>query len=108
VVQVVSLDWKWLFIYPEQGIATVNELALPVDRRCGSTDFDQHDEHLLRADAGRHDLHDARDAQQLHAVLNKPGVYDGMSANYSGAGFSDMRFKLRGVMQAGSTPGSRG
>jgi cytochrome o ubiquinol oxidase subunit 2 len=33
VVQVVSLDWKWLFIYPEQGIATVNELVLPVDRR---------------------------------------------------------------------------
>ena len=32
LVQVVSLDWKWLFIYPELGIATVNELALPVDR----------------------------------------------------------------------------
>jgi cytochrome o ubiquinol oxidase subunit 2 len=31
-VQVVALDWKWLFIYPEQGIATINELALPVDR----------------------------------------------------------------------------
>ena len=32
VIQVVSLDWKWLFIYPEQGVATVNELVLPVDR----------------------------------------------------------------------------
>ena len=31
-VQVVALDWKWLFIYPEQGIATVNEMAVPVDR----------------------------------------------------------------------------
>ena len=31
-VDVVALDWKWLFIYPEQGIATVNELAAPVDR----------------------------------------------------------------------------
>ena len=31
-VNVVALDWKWLFIYPEQGVATVNELALPVDR----------------------------------------------------------------------------
>ena len=31
-VQVVSMDWKWLFIYPDQGIATVNELVLPVNR----------------------------------------------------------------------------
>ena len=31
-VEVVALDWKWLFIYPEHGIATVNELAVPVDR----------------------------------------------------------------------------
>jgi cytochrome o ubiquinol oxidase subunit 2 len=38
---------------------------------------------------------------QLHAVLNKPGTYSGMSANYSGAGFSDMRFTLKGVDEAG-------
>jgi len=37
----------------------------------------------------------------LHAVLNKPGSYEGFSANYSGAGFSDMRFKLTGVDAAG-------
>ena len=32
VVEVVAMDWKWLFIYPEQGIATVNEMAAPIDR----------------------------------------------------------------------------
>ena len=45
-VEVVALDWKWLFIYPEQGIATVNELAAPVN----------HDEFLLHSGHGRTDL----------------------------------------------------
>ena len=60
VVQVVALDWKWLFIYPEQGIATVNELAAPVDR---PIEFQHHlvhrDERVLRSRAGRHDLRHA-------------------------------------------------
>ena len=38
---------------------------------------------------------------QLHAVMNKPGVYEGFSANYSGAGFSGMRFKMHGLDDAG-------
>ena len=53
-VQVVALDWKWLFIYPEQGIATVNELAA-AGRQAGALPMTStsRDEHLLRADAGR-------------------------------------------------------
>jgi cytochrome o ubiquinol oxidase subunit 2 len=98
VVQVVSLDWKWLFIYPEQGIATVNELALPVDRqvRFELTSTNMMNSFYAPTLAGMiYTMPGMR--SQLHAVLNKPGVYDGMSANYSGAGFSDMRFKLYGV-----------
>jgi cytochrome o ubiquinol oxidase subunit 2 len=101
VVQVVSLDWKWLFIYPEQGIATVNELALPIDR---PVKFDLTSTNMMNTFyaptlAGMiYTMPGMRST--LHAVLNKPGSFDGMSANYSGAGFSDMRFRLHGVSSA--------
>jgi cytochrome o ubiquinol oxidase subunit 2 len=100
-VQVVALDWKWLFIYPEQGIATVNELVLPVDRqvRFDITSTNMMNTFYAPTMAG---MVYAMPGMQstLHAVLNRPGNYEGMSANYSGAGFSDMRFRLRGVAQA--------
>ncbi|HEU0066118.1 MAG TPA: ubiquinol oxidase subunit II [Sphingomonas sp.] len=101
-IQVVSLDWKWLFIYPEQGIATVNELVLPVDRQVR---FDMTSSNMMNTFyaptlAGMvYTMPGMRST--VHAVLNKPGTYQGYSANYSGAGFSDMRFALRGVDQAG-------
>lgn len=100
-VQVVSMDWKWLFIYPDQGIATVNELVLPVDRQVR---FDITSTNMMNAFyaptlAGM--IYAMPGMQsQMHAVLNRPGDYEGYSSNYSGAGFSDMRFKLRGVDQA--------
>jgi cytochrome o ubiquinol oxidase subunit II len=102
VVQVVSLDWKWLFIYPEQGVASVNELVLPVDR---PVKFDLTSTNMMNTFyaptlAGMiYTMPGMRST--LHAVLNKPGTFEGMSANYSGAGFSDMRFKLYGVDQGG-------
>jgi cytochrome o ubiquinol oxidase subunit 2 len=98
VVQVVSLDWKWLFIYPEQGIATVNELALPIDRqvRFDITSSNMMNTFYAPTMAGMvYAMPGMRST--LHAVLNRPGDYEGMSANYSGAGFSDMRFRLRGL-----------
>ena len=45
---------------------------------------------------------------QLHAVINKPGDYEGFSANYSGAGFSGMQFKFHGLSRPTSTAGSPG
>lgn len=102
VVQVVSMDWKWLFIYPEQNIATVNELVLPVDRevRFDITSTNMMNTFYAPTLAGMiYAMPGMR--SQLHAVLNRPGEYEGMSANYSGAGFSHMRFKLRGVDDAG-------
>ncbi|MEO6247269.1 MAG: ubiquinol oxidase subunit II [Sphingomicrobium sp.] len=101
-IQVVSLDWKWLFIYPEQGIATVNELALPVNRavRFDITSTNMMNTFYAPTLAGM--IYAMPGMQStLHAVLNRPGEYEGFSANYSGAGFSDMRFKLRGMDQAG-------
>ncbi len=102
VIEVVALDWKWLFLYPEQDIAMVNELAVPVDRPVqfkitGSTVMNSF---YIPALAGQ--IYAMPGMQtQLHAVMNAPGVYDGFSANYSGAGFSGMRFKLHGLGDAG-------
>ncbi|SHG62288.1 ubiquinol oxidase subunit II [Massilia sp. CF038] len=102
VVEVVAMDWKWLFIYPEQGIATVNELVAPVDvpvqfKLSASTVMNSF---YVPALAGQ--IYAMPGMQTtLNAVINKHGVYEGFSANYSGAGFSDMRFKFHGKDAAG-------
>ena len=97
-VQVVSMDWKWLFIYPDQGIATVNELVLPVNRevRFDITSTNMMNTFYAPTLAGM--IYAMPGMQsQLHAVLNRPVDDEGFSANYSGRGFSDMRFALHGV-----------
>jgi cytochrome o ubiquinol oxidase subunit 2 len=97
-VQVVALDWKWLFIYPEQNIATVNELVTPVDVpiRFKLTASTVMNSFYIPALAGQIYSMPGM-STTLNAVLNKPGEYEGFSANYSGAGFSHMRFKYQGV-----------
>ena len=102
VVQVVSLDWKWLFIYPEEGIATINELALPVGRpvRFDITSSNMMNTFYAPTLAGM--IYAMPGMQsQLHAVLRRPVESEGFSANYSGAGFSDMRFRFRGLDDTG-------
>lgn len=100
-VDVVALDWKWLFIYPEYNIATVNEMAAPVDRPIDFriTASSVMNSFFVPALAGQVYAMPAMQTQ-LKAVINKPGVYEGFSANYSGAGFSGMRFAFRGVNDA--------
>ncbi|RQO51310.1 ubiquinol oxidase subunit II [Variovorax sp. KBW07] len=102
VVEVVALDWKWLFIYPEQGIATVNELAAPVDRpiEFRITASSVMNSFFIPALAGQ--IYAMPGMQtKLNAVINKPGEFEGFSANYSGAGFSGMRFKFHGLTNEG-------
>jgi len=99
-VEVVALDWKWLFLYPTEGIAVVNELAAPVDRpiRFKLTASSVMNAFYIPALAGQ--IYAMPGMQtQLHAVINQPGVYDGISSNYSGAGFSGMRFKFHGLSE---------
>ena len=98
VVEVVALDWKWLFVYPELGIATVNELAAPVDRpiEFKITASTVMNSFYIPALAGQ--IYAMPGMQtKLHGVINTAGVYDGFSANYSGEGFSHMRFKFHGL-----------
>lgn len=101
VVEVVALDWKWLFIYPEQGIALVNEMAAPVDRPImfKITASSVMNSFFIPALAGQIYAMPGMETK-LHAVINKPGEYEGFSANFSGAGFSNMRFKFHGLAAA--------
>ena len=102
VVEVVALDWKWLFIYPAQGVASVNELVTPIDVpiRFKLTASTVMNSFYVPALAGQIYAMPGMETA-LQAVINQPGVFDGFSANYSGAGFSDMRFKFHGVSQTG-------
>jgi len=98
VVEVVALDWKWLFIYPDQGIATVNEIAAPVDRpiHFKITSSSVMNSFFIPALAGQ--IYAMPGMQtELNAVINRVGTYEGFSANYSGAGFSGMHFKFLGL-----------
>src|SRR5215470_13809508 len=97
-IEVVALDWKWLFIYPEHGVAVVNELAIPVDIpvHFTITSSSVMNAFYVPAMAGMIYAMPSM-ATTLHAVINKRGEYEGFSANYSGGGFNNMRFKLLGV-----------
>ncbi|QNK03334.1 ubiquinol oxidase subunit II [Dyella telluris] len=99
-VNVVALDWKWLFIYPEQGIATVNELAAPVDRpiQFKITSSTVMNSFFIPALAGQIYAMPGMETQ-LQAVINKPGEFQGFSANYSGQGFSGMHFLFHGLSE---------
>ncbi|MCD9029621.1 ubiquinol oxidase subunit II [Luteimonas sp. BDR2-5] len=98
VVEVVALDWKWMFLYPEQGIATINELAAPVDTpiQFKITSASMMNSFFIPALAGQIYAMAGMETK-LHAVINKEGVYKGFSANYSGDGFSHMRFDFHGM-----------
>jgi len=101
VVEVVALDWKWLFIYPDLDIAVVNELAAPVDApiRFKITSSSVMNSFFIPALAGQIYAMPSMETK-LHAVINQPGEFEGFSANYSGAGFSHMRFKFIGMSSA--------
>ena len=88
-VQVVALDWKWLFFYPQYGIATVNEMAAPINRPINFkiTSASVMNSFYIPALAGQIYAMPAMETQ-LHAIISHPGDYKGIAANYNGAGFS--------------------
>ena len=97
-VEVVSLDWKWLFIYPDQGVATVNQLVVPAGvavsyRLTSATVWNS----FFVPQMGTMIYTMPRMTTQLHLRADRPGVYDGLSSHYSGEGFSGMQFKVHAV-----------
>jgi cytochrome o ubiquinol oxidase subunit 2 len=95
-IQAIALNWKWLFIYPDEKIATVNYVQIPVNRPV---------QFLITADAPMNSLDIPQLAGQIYAMAgmqtklnlmaNQLGDYRGQSTNISGIGFSDMKFIVR-------------
>jgi cytochrome o ubiquinol oxidase subunit 2 len=92
-VEVVALNWKWLFIYPDYGVATVNRLAIPVNT---PIDFKLTSESMMNSffipQLGSQIYAMAGMQTQLHLIADSPGTYAGRSSAFSGPGFSDMHF----------------
>jgi len=97
-IQVVSMDWKWLFIYPEGGVAAVNEVAFPTNTHVHfSLTSDTVMNSFFIPQLGSQIYTMAGMRTQLHLSASEPGRYDGIAANYSGAGFSRMTFEARAM-----------
>ncbi len=92
-VQVVSLDWRWLFIYPGQHIATINRLVLPVGTpvHLRITSASVMNVFFVPRLAGEMYAMSGM-ATQLNLLANKAGTFPGLSAQFSGDGFSGMNF----------------
>ena len=100
-IQVVALPWKWLFIYPEQHIATINYVRFPAGTPINF---------VITADAPMNSFWIPQlggqiyampgMSTQLHLVSNSPGSYNGSSANLSGKGFAGMKFVAQSLSSA--------
>jgi len=97
-VQVVSLDWKWLFIYPEEGVASVNELVVPagVPAHFSLTSASVMNMFFVPQLGSMIATMNGM-VTQLHLIADKPGEFYGQSAQFSGDGFSGMNFVTRAV-----------
>ncbi|AOZ12178.1 ubiquinol oxidase subunit II [Pseudomonas lundensis] len=100
-IEVVAMDWKWLFIYPEQGIATVNKIVFPANT---PVNFRITSDTVMNSffipGLGGQIYAMAGMQTKLHLIANKNAELDGISANYSGAGFTGMKFKAIATSQA--------
>ena len=97
-VEVVSLDWKWLFIYPDQGIATVNQLVVPAGtpvsfRLTSATVWNV----FFVPQMGTMIYTMPRMTTRLNLQADKPGTFGGLSAHFSGDGFPGMEFKVQSL-----------
>jgi cytochrome o ubiquinol oxidase subunit 2 len=97
-VDVVSLDWKWLFIYPSQGVASVNRLVVPVGV---PVEFHLTSGSVMNSffvpELGSQIYTMAGMVTRLNLQADQAGSYQGLSAQFSGDGFSDMRFELSAI-----------
>ena len=97
-VQVVSMDWKWLFIYPDQGIATVNQLVVPAGT---PVNFQLTSATVWNAffvpQMGSMIYTMPRMTTRLNLQADRIGTFDGLSSHFSGDGFPGMQFKVQSV-----------
>lgn len=99
-IEVVALDWKWVFIYPEQGIATVNKIVFPTNT---PVNFKVTSDSVMNSffipGLGGQIYAMAGMQTKLHLIANRDAEMEGISANYSGAGFTGMKFKAISTSQ---------
>ena len=97
-VQVVSLDWKWLFIYPDQRVASVNTLVIPagIPVHFSLTSASVMNSFFVPGLGSMIYTMNGM-ADQLNLQADRPGDYFGLSTHYSGDGFSDMHFGVRAL-----------
>ncbi len=99
-IQVVALQWKWLFIYPEQNIASVNYVQFPEDRPVTFTiTSDAPMNSFWIPELGGQIYAMSGMSTKLHLMADHPDEYRGVSANLSGEGFADMAFAARSSTQ---------
>ena len=101
LIEAVALNWKWLFIYPEQHIATINYVQIPAHVPI---------RFYVTADAPMNSLAIPQLAGQIYAmtgmrtklnlIADEPGTYSGLSTNFSGDGFSGMHFIVKATSQS--------
>jgi cytochrome o ubiquinol oxidase subunit 2 len=103
-IEVVSLDWKWLFIYPSLGVASVNRLVVPAG---APLHFRLTSAGVMNSffipQLGSQIYTMAGMSTELNLQADSPGTYSGMSAQFSGDGFSDMHFEVAAVQPAAFT-----
>jgi cytochrome o ubiquinol oxidase subunit 2 len=97
-IEAVSLDWKWLFIYPDQNVATVNQLVFPASvplsfRITSGTVMTS----FFIPQLGSQIYAMAGMQTRLHLLANEPGIYTGQNQQFSGRGYADMSFKAIAV-----------
>jgi cytochrome o ubiquinol oxidase subunit II len=100
-IQVVALDWKWLFIYPAQGIASVNFFQFPANTPIHfelSADGSPMNSFWIPQLSGQ--IYSMTGmTTQLHMMCNEPGDYAGRAAEINGVGFADMTFMAKSTSQ---------
>jgi len=94
-IEVISLDWRWLFIYPHEGIASLNRLVVPAGvplrfRLTSTTVMNS----FFVPQLGSQIYAMPNMVTRLNLQADQPGTFEGLSAQFSGDGFSDMRFDL--------------
>jgi cytochrome o ubiquinol oxidase subunit 2 len=100
-VDVVALDWKWLFVYPDQGVAAVNQLVIPVGtpvqfRLTSATVMNS----FFIPQLGSQIYTMGGMTTRLNLLADNSGEYPGFSAMFSGDGFSEMRFVAKAIPAA--------
>ncbi|MBK4765118.1 MAG: ubiquinol oxidase subunit II [Pantoea sp. Brub] len=93
-IDVIALDWKWLFIYPKQRIATINQIVFPVNTPITfkiTSNSVMNSFFIPRLGSQMYAM--AGMETKLNLIANEPGIFDGISSNFSGSGFSNMKFQ---------------